>query len=356
MAVYTPLSTEQVREFLNHYDLGELVAFQGIAEGVENSNFLLQTTRGRFILTLFERRMDPAELPWFLELMGRLSARGLSCPQPIADRTGRTLSQLAGKPGVIVSFLPGSSQAHPDVWACRAVGRALAELHEAGKGMGARANRLGPEAWPVLLEACGDGKGGESPEISTLQAEAGQALSRLLPAWPKPEALPRGQIHADLFPDNVFFLSGADARRLSGVIDFYFACTDFLAYDLAIVLNAWCFEEVGPAERQSVAVPGARVIFSPEKAAAVLEGYESLRPLEPAERAALPVLCQGAAMRFLLTRLYDWTHTPPDAQVTRKDPWAYAERLRHFMRLSPQVFSQPVGTTLKDGGGRGVKA
>lgn len=329
MAVYTDLSEEILRPWLEGYDLGALVAFRGIAEGIENSNFLLETTQGRFILTLFEKRVNPADLPWFLGLMTHLAQQGVTCPRPVPARDGRALGELARKPAVIVSFLEGRSLDIPDEKACFQAGRALAQLHEAGRGYEQeRPNALGPSGWGTLLETCrkagqaptrGEEAGGETKALHALEEAASRALARLLPAWPAPGGLPHGQIHADFFPDNVFFRHEDGEIVFSGVIDFYFACTDFFAYDLAIVLNSWCFEE-----------KEGKVIYVPEKARAVIRGYEEIRVLEKAEREALPILCQGAALRFLLTRLYDWVNTPSGALVTRKDPAVYAERLKTF--------------------------
>ncbi|MFC0388993.1 homoserine kinase [Muricoccus vinaceus] len=316
MAVYTEVSDEALRAFLAGYDLGELIAFRGIAEGVENSNYALKTTGGDFILTLYERRVDPAELPWFLGLMRHLAARGLACPQPVAGHDGEALRALAGRPAAICTFLPGVWPRRPAVAHCGPLGGALAALHAAGDGFSAeRPNSLGPQAWGPLLERC-------RPNGDTVQpglcAELDGHLASILQDWPPlsgPGALPRGHIHADLFPDNVFFLEGTDRRpRVSGLIDFYFACTDTLAYDVAICLNAWCFEP--------------DLAFNVTKARALLAGYNAVRPLSTDEMAALPVLCRGAALRFLLTRLYDWANTPPGAMVTRKDPLEYLRRLR----------------------------
>lgn len=316
MAVYTEVSDEALRAFLAGYDLGELIAFRGIAEGVENSNYALKTTGGDFILTLYERRVDPAELPWFLGLMRHLAARGLACPQPVAGHDGEALRALAGRPAAICTFLPGVWPRRPAVAHCGPLGGALAALHAAGDGFSAeRPNSLGPQAWGPLLERC-------RPNGDTVQpglcAELDGHLASILQDWPPlsgPGALPRGHIHADLFPDNVFFLEGTDRRpRVSGLIDFYFACTDTLAYDVAICLNAWCFEP--------------DLAFNVTKARALLAGYNAVRPLSADEMAALPVLCRGAALRFLLTRLYDWANTPLGAMVTRKDPLEYLRRLR----------------------------
>ena len=311
MAVYTAVSEAAMAAFVAEYDLGGLRGFHGIAEGVENSNFLLRTGRGNHVLTLYEKRVDPAELPWFLELMHHLSDRGVACPLPVKGRDGRALRQLAGRPAAICTFLPGDWPRHPGAAHCAELGRALAALHAAGNGYPVeRPNGLGPDSWGPLLVSCRNGADALSPGVC---AELDRHLDAVLRAWPAPGSLPRGQIHADLFPDNAFFTG----ERLTGIIDFYFACTDLLAYDLAVCLNSWCFS-------------GSEPRFDPALAAAIVDGYQAGRPLTPAERHALPALCAGAALRFLLTRLFDWTNTPADALVTRKDPLEYLHRLRHF--------------------------
>jgi homoserine kinase type II len=314
LAVYTEVSDEALRAFLTDYPLGELIAFRGIAEGVENSNYALKTTTGDYILTLYERRVDPAELPWFLGLMDHLVHRGLACPAPVPGRDGQALRALAERPAAICTFLPG-------VWPRRVrpghlapLGDALARLHLAGADFApTRRNALGPAGWAPLLERSrADGDAVQPGLIAALD----QALTSILAEWPA--GLPVGHIHADLFPDNVFFMEEAgEALRVSGIIDFYFACTDLLAYDIAVCLNAWCFE--------------ADFSFNVTRARALLRAYSAIRPLSAEERAALPVLCRGAALRFLLTRLFDWVNTPPGAMVTRKDPLEYFRKLRFFL-------------------------
>ena len=313
MAVYTEVSDEALRAFLGEYALGDLVAYRGIAEGVENSNYSLRTTTGDYVLTLYEKRVDPAELPWFLGLMDHLVTRGLDCPAPVRGRDGSALRALAGRPAAICGFLPG-------VWPRRVrpehlapLGAALARLHVAGMDFApVRANALGPSGWAPLLDACrADGDAVQPGLVAALDA----ALGDILAGWP--DNLPCGHIHADLFPDNVFFMGAGGGLRVSGLIDFYFACTDLLAYDLAVCLNAWCFEP--------------DYSFNVTKARALLRAYAVVRPLSSAERDALPVLCRGAALRFLLTRLFDWVNTPAGAMVTRKDPLEYLRKLRFFL-------------------------
>lgn len=305
MAVYTEVTDEALTAFLAQYEIGTVVAFRGIAEGVENSNYSLKTTTGEFILTLYEKRVNPADLPWFLGLMEHLAARGLPCPLPVRARGGDNLNQLAGRTAAITTFLPGVWPRRVAVEHCAPLGAALARLHVRGEGFAARPNTLGPAAWGPLLARCLDGADTVTAGLGiTLKA----ALDAILAAWPA--QLPTGQIHADLFPDNVFFLNG----EISGLIDFYFAATDFYAYDIAICLNAWCFER--------------DFSFNVTKSRALLRGYAGQRALGDAEAAALPVLAQGAAMRFALTRLYDWLNTPAGAMVTRKDPLDYVRRLR----------------------------
>ncbi len=309
MAVYTEVTDEALGSFLESYDIGSIVAFRGIAEGVENSNFSLRTTGGDFILTLYEKRVDPAELPWFLELMEHLAVRDITCPQPVRGHDGGALRSLAGRPACITTFLPGVWPRRVRPAHCAQVGQALGALHLAGRDYAAtRPNALGPAGWLPLLDRC---VGRADEVLPGLANELSAALARILAAWPGD--LPCGHIHADLFPDNVFFLDG----RLSGLIDFYFAATDLLAYDVAVCLNAWCFE---PDYALNVT-----------KARALLRAYDAVRTLTGAERDALPVLCQGAAIRFLLTRLFDWVNTPPGAMVTRKDPLEYLRRLRFHL-------------------------
>ncbi|MGB1025281.1 MAG: homoserine kinase, partial [Rhodospirillaceae bacterium] len=305
MAVYTEPTDEELDAFVAEYDIGSVRSCKGIAEGVENSNFLLTTTNGPYILTLYEKRVDPNDLPFFLDLMVHLAGSGLECPVPVAGRDGGALRELAGRPAAIVTFLEGMwpKRISPDH--CGQLGAALARLHLAGQGFsGTRRNSLTLPDWRPLYDRCAARADAVAPGLGhDLEAE----LDHLEAQWPKD--LPVGVIHADLFPDNVFFLGG----ELSGLIDFYFACTDFLAYDLAVCLNAWCFEH----ERE----------FNTTKARRLLSGYQAIRPLSDAEWEALPVLARGAAMRFLLTRLFDWLNTPPGAFVRPKDPLEYHNKM-----------------------------
>ena len=306
MAVYTEVSDEELAAFIASYGLGELLSFKGIAEGVENTNYIVHTSRGPFILTLYERRTAREDLPFFLGLMEHLAARGVSCPTPVRDNEGRNLKELAGRPAALVTFLEGFWVRRPATVHCAAVGRALAELHMGAQEFALkRANALGLAGWRPLYERFADRADEIAPDLGPL---IGSELRSLEAHWPK--GLPIGVIHADLFPDNVFFLGD----RLSGLIDFYFACNDALAYDIAVSLNAWCFEK--------------DLSFNITKGRALLRGYEELRPLTPAEREAMPQLARGAALRFLLTRAYDWLNTPRDALVSPKNPLEYVRRLR----------------------------
>ncbi len=311
MAVYTDVAVEELQTFLADYDLGDVLAYKGIAEGVENSNFLLHTTRGYFILTLYEKRVAPNDLPFFLALMEHLHARGLTCPQPVRNRKGETLGQLARRPAALVTFLDGMWVRRPTAAHCAAVGEALAQLHLAGADFKmVRTNALSVAGWRPLYEATGE-------LANSVQRDLGRAiaaeLDHLERCWP--HDLPHGVIHADLFPDNVFFLGS----RLSGLIDFYFACTDALAYDVAICLNAWCFE---PDHS-----------FNVTKGRALLQAYGKTRPLTDIELDALPLLARGAALRFLLTRLVDWLNVPPGALVRPKDPLEYWRKLRFHQAI-----------------------
>ena len=305
MAVYTEVSDEALSAFLADYDLGSLLSYKGIAEGVENTNFFLHTTAGSYILTLYEKRVREEDLPFFLNLMGHLFRRGLACPQPIRNRRDTALGRLCGRPAAIVSFLEGVSVRRPNADHCHALGKALAGLHAAGADFPMRrANNLSVEAWAPLFAQAEAQADSVAPGLA---ARIEDDLAFLTRAWPRD--LPSGVIHADLFTDNVFFI-GDD---LSGLIDFYFACTDAFAYDLAICLNAWCFEPDGTFHR--------------DMGSAMIAGYESKRPLAPSEVEALPILARGAAMRFMLTRLVDWLNVPPGALVRPKDPLEYDRRL-----------------------------
>jgi len=306
MAVYTDVAVDELDRFLADYDLGTLLSYKGIAEGVENSNFLVRTSAGHFILTLYEKRVASADLPFFLGLMEHLAARGITCPQPVKNRAGKVLGRLAGRPAAMVTFLEGMWVRKPSAAHCAAVGGALARLHLAGADFPLRrANALSVASWRGLYEHA---KVGAERVHAGLDASIAEEMAALERAWPRD--LPLGVIHADLFPDNVFFL-GAE---LSGLIDFYFACNDMLAYDLAICLNAWCFE--------------ADHSYNVTKGRALFRGYQAERRLSDAECAALPVLARGAALRFLLTRLVDWLAVPSGALVRPKDPLEYFRKLR----------------------------
>jgi homoserine kinase type II len=311
MAVYTDVGADELTRFLAGYDLGALLSYKGIAEGVENSNFLVHTARGNFILTLYEKRVAAGDVPFFLALMEHLAKRGINCPQPVHTKSGAVLGQLAGRPAAIVTFLDGLWIRRPSTKHCAAVGSALASLHLAGADFAMkRVNALSAGSWRALFDQAKDRADKVQPGLSTTIADE---LDYLEKGWPR--GLPQGVIHADLFPDNVFFLGD----ELSGLIDFYFACTDTLAYDVAICLNAWCFE---PDHSYNVT-----------KGRALLQAYSGARALSAAEREALPMLARGAALRFLLTRLVDWIAVPEGALVKPKDPLEYFRKLRFHQSL-----------------------
>jgi homoserine kinase type II len=312
MAVYTDVSDDDLRAFAALYDIGEVLSCKGIAEGVENSNFLVTTERGNFILTLYEKRVTPRDLPFFIALMEHLARHGVACPTPVPGRDGIALRELCGRPAAIVTFLAGMWPRRILPFHCAALGRALAELHRAGASFRmTRANDLAVAGWRSLFESCRTRAAEAQPGLAD---ELAAELALLETVWPRD--LPMGVIHADLFPDNVFFRD----HELSGLIDFYFACTDFLAYDLAICLNAWCFEADGS--------------FNVTKARLLLDGYRRERPLAPRELAALPVLARGSALRFLLTRLFDWLNPPAGALVRPKDPLEYLRKLRFHRTIT----------------------
>ncbi|MCV0369141.1 homoserine kinase [Filomicrobium sp.] len=306
MAVYTEVSDDDLASFLSRYEVGELLSYKGIAEGVENTNYIVHTTTGPYILTLYEKRVSADDLPFFLGLMEHLAARQVTCPTPVRDRTGNHLGELCGRAAALVTFLEGFWIRRPKPEHCSKVGHALAQLHQAGADFKlTRRNALSTWDWRPLFERFASEADSIAPGLEALiKAE----LDVLETDWPL--ALPEGVIHADLFPDNVFFL----AKDVSGLIDFYFACNDALAYDIAICLNAWCFEQ--------------DFSFNVTKARALLRGYEEIRSLTEDERKAMPLLARGAALRFLLTRCYDWLNRPAGAVVNPHDPIDYLRRLR----------------------------
>jgi homoserine kinase type II len=307
MAVYTDVAADELAEFLDRYEIGELLSYKGIAEGVENSNFLLHTTAGHFILTLYEKRVARGDLPFFLGLMTHLASHGINCPQPLKNKSGEALSALAGRPAAIINFLDGVWPRKPSATHCAGVGQALAKMHLAGRDFAmSRANALSVSGWrPLFEQAAARADQVQYGLRGFIEAELAYLESGV---WPVD--LPQGVIHADLFPDNVFFIG----ERLSGIIDFTFACNDTLPYDVAICLNAWCFE--------------SDCSFNVTKARAFLNAYGRERELSDAEQHALPLLARGAALRFLLTRLVDFLDVPPGALVRPKDPLEYARKLR----------------------------
>jgi homoserine kinase type II len=317
MAVYTDVPDEELKAFIAEYAIGDVVSCKGIAEGVENSNYLLRTETGTYILTLYEKRVAPADLPFFLALMEHLAEQRIPCPTPIHGCDGSALRKLCDRPAAIITFLDGMWPRRIHPYHCAGVGGALAHLHHAGARFPqSRANDLSLAGWERLYAACA----ARADEVKAgLAEELRRELGELRRLWPR--ELPRGIIHTDLFPDNVFFR----AEAVSGLIDFYFACTDFFAYDLAVCLNAWCFESDGS--------------FNVTKARLMLAKYRATRPLTKDEIAALPLLARGSAIRFLLTRLYDWLHQPPGAFVRPKDPLEYLQKLRfHRAVTSPAAY------------------
>ncbi|TZG25928.1 homoserine kinase [Sphingomonas montanisoli] len=314
MAVYTQVSTEEMAAFLNRYDCGTLLSAKGIAEGVENSNFLVDTTKGRFILTLYEKRVDAGDLPFFLALTDHLAAKGLNIPRALRDRRGEQLQELCGRPACLIEFLQGVSVSHPTPAQAKAAGGALGDMHKAlGDFRLSRPNTLGLDGWHALADRCGN-------QLDQIEAGLGDRVARELAfldaEWPR--HLPTSVVHADMFPDNVLMLGDT----VGGVIDFYFACTEIRAWDVAVTHSAWCFSSDGRTYR-------------PELGRALIAGYDQQFGLSDLERAAFPVLARGSALRFLLTRAWDWLNTPADALVTRKDPLAFKRRLDFYAEADP---------------------
>lgn len=324
MAVYTHLSAEDLAELIAWYDVGQLVSAKGIAEGVSNSNWLLETTGSsangaRYILTMYESRTDLSDLPFFLGLLDLLADRHCPVPRTIHDKSGASFRMIGDKAVALIEFLPGVSIDKPEPGQARSVGKALAEIHLAAAGYATRFNDMGLASWQKLTSDCG--ASGLAQIDAALPGIVSEELAFLQANWPSD--LPAGVCHADLFPDNVLMLG----ETVSGLIDFYFACTDFFAYDLAVTHAAWCFEGHGSS-------------FRPEVSAALIEGYESVRQLTHDERGALPVLARGAAMRFVSTRAFDWLNTPADALVTKKDPMDFVRRMQFYASEKEAIFTK----------------
>lgn len=322
MAVYTDITEIELESFLREYEIGGLLSYKGIAEGTENSNFILHTQGGSYILTLYEKRVERSDLPFFLGLMEHLAQKGVSCPLPVKRSDGQLIGELAGRPAAVITFLEGMWPRRPTANHCRAVGEALAHMHLGSQDFSLRReNALSLGGWRTLWEGCH----ARADEVEVgLVKEVEADFSKIEAAWPN--GLPEGVIHADLFPDNVFFLG----NELSGLIDFYFACNDAFAYDIATCLNAWCFERDHS--------------FNLTKGTALLAGYQSVRKLSAEEAAALPVLCHGSALRFMLTRLYDWLNGPDGALVMKRDPMEYIRKMRFHRQIrsaNEYGFEQP---------------
>ncbi len=320
MAVYTNLNETQIKDFLKLYNIGELISFYGITEGIENSNFHLKTSNGNFILTIFEKRVDIKDIPFFIKIMLHLNKNGYYCPKPIYDKNGKFLQELRGKPTIIVNFLEGKSKKNITIEDCNQVGSSMGLMHLYSKNFELhRDNSLSIKGWENLIKNCKN-----SVPMSVLDKlqpdlmnDIQNSFDLVVKFWP--HDLPKGFIHGDLFPDNVFFIND----KITGVIDFYFSCTDILTYDLAIAINAWCFDKEDK--------------FQDKKYQALLNGYNSKRKLSKEEEFFLPLLCHAASLRFLLTRLFDWVNTPIEANVVLKNPEEYVKKHKHFKKLVNKI-------------------
>ena len=320
MAVYTELHEEQLLKFLKLYDIGDLILYNGITEGIENSNFFIKTTHGKFILTIFENRVNKNELPFFLNVMTHLSKKNFLCPHPIKDLKNNYIQELYGKSSIIVNFLEGKSKINITTNDCFKVGSYMGHMHNQSYDFPMqRKNSLSIDGWKELAHKCSN----SIPEslLTDLGSNLIEDIKKTVYFCEKnwPSHLPKGFIHADMFPDNVFFQN----KKVSGIIDFYFSCTDILAYDLAIAINAWCFNK--------------NYVFNSQKYDALLKGYNSQRKLNKDEIFFLPLLSQAASMRFLLTRLYDWVNTPEKADVIPKDPKEYIRKMKYFSNIVEKI-------------------
>ena len=319
MAVYTHVPAEEMAALLVRYGVGGLRSAKGIAEGVENSNYLVEAEHGqRFILTLYEKRVDAGDLPFFLGLLDHLADRGLPVPRALKDRDGVQVQQVCGRPACLIEFLPGVSLSHPTPRQAQATGAMLGRMHAALADFAPeRPNVLGLPGWHALAARCGDALDGIAPGLA---ARIADELAWLDAHWPTD--LPHAVIHADLFPDNMLMLGD----KVAGIIDFYFACREVRAWDLAVTHSAWAFSTDGAS-------------FDAAVGAALIAGYAGSFALSDAERAALPALARGAALRFTLTRAWDWLNTPADALVTRKDPLAFLRRLDLYAAKGLEMFA-----------------
>ena len=320
MAVYTNLNEHQIKVFLELYDIGKLISFSEIREGIENSNFYIKTSNGNFILTIFEKRVDIKDIPFFIQIMVHLNNKGYYCPKPICDKNNIFLQELRGKPAIIVNFLEGKSKNNITIEDCYQVGSSIGLMHcKSDDFKLVRDNSLSIEGWQTLIKNCN-----KTIPISVLDKlqpnlmkDIQNSFDFFLKFWP--HFLPKGFIHGDLFPDNVFFVN----NKITGVIDFYFSCTDILTYDLAIAINAWCFDKTNN--------------FKDKNYKSLLKGYNSKRKLSKDEKFFLPLLCQAAALRFLLTRLFDWVNTPNEANVVPKNPEEYIIKHKYFKELVNKI-------------------
>ena len=308
MAVYTKIEKEEINKILLNYKLGKLKRFEGIKEGIENTNYSIETEKGKYILTIYERRVKETDLPFFSNLMFELSKNGFNCPKPILNKDNNYISDFNSKKLMIVSFLDGKSKSNLSPFECKIVGNQIAKLHRITKNFKfIRKNDLSVRSWRSIFSQVKDKCNKINPELPKL-IEAN--LINIEKEWPK--NLPSGIIHADLFSDNIFFKN----NKFSGFIDFYFSCNDFYAFEIAVCFNALCFDGV----KQNLS-------FNVTKATKLMEGYNEVRKISKDEKIAIKVLSQGAALRFLLTRVFDYLNKVDDAVVKIKDPEEYLKRL-----------------------------
>ena len=305
MAVYTKLEHQEVRQFLEQYNINNFKDYKGITEGVENTNYLIKTSEQDYILTIYEKRVDENDLPFFIKLLSYLSENKFPCPRPIASKNNEKINRIKNKNAALVTFLNGQSKNKITSEECFEIGKITAQLHEITKKFDInRKNNLSIENWESIFEKTIKQKIDLDESIIK---KTKNYLNFLKDKWPK--NLPQGIIHADLFPDNIFFTN----NKVSGIIDFYFACNDFFAYEIAICINSLCFDN--------------NSTFNMTKAKNLIDGYTSIRTLSEDEKKYLPILSMGAAMRFFLTRLYDFYHTDNKADVKIKDPFEYLKKI-----------------------------
>ena len=315
MAVYTKINRRELKYIENNFNIGKIRSFSGIKKGIENTNYLIKTKNKKIILTIFEKRVQKKDLPFFMNLMFGLSKYKIRCPEPVKNKKGKYLFKIKNKSACLVSFLQGKDKNNLNYRECFIVGKNVAQLHLASKKLNLyRKNDLSVNSWGPLLKKIDKRINNLSRNLKNLMKND---LADIKKKWPK--KIPKGIIHSDLFIDNIFFNKG----KFYGFIDFYFSANDFLAYELATCINALCFNK-----------KNKHFVLNKRKSSQFLKGYQSIRKLSLKEKSNLNTLCRGSALRYLLTRSYDYLNTPKNAIIKIKDPIEYLDKLNFHRNVS----------------------